>query len=202
MVSVDWPFFLVAALLTLGGLVAAAWAIFADRSRGRRRCPRCWYDMSRTEGRRCPECGREARREKRLFRTRRRWKVVFAAGLVLMLALLLGVHAKVRRALGATRKHIVAQFLVETGTLSSVGGLIGIAVGVGASVGSASFLPWILNLGIVRRFFETNFKLETQVTLWSIIVSFVVAAVVGIAFGIYPAVVASRKDPVVALRHD
>jgi putative ABC transport system permease protein len=40
------------------------------------------------------------------------------------------------------------------------------------------------------------------VTLWSIIVSFMVAAVVGLAFGIYPALVASRQDPIVALRHD
>src|SRR5690606_24462293 len=46
------------------------------------------------------------------------------------------------------------------------------------------------------------FALETQVTGWSIIVSFAVAAIVGLGFGIYPAVIASRQDPIVALRHD
>src|SRR5262249_34831615 len=56
-----------------------------DRSRGRRRCPRCWYDMMGVPGRRCPECGREARAEARLYRTRRRWRLVSLA-LVVMTA--------------------------------------------------------------------------------------------------------------------
>ena len=50
------------------------WALFWDRSRGRRRCPRCWYDMEGVPGKRCPECGRDARRERSLFRTRRQWR--------------------------------------------------------------------------------------------------------------------------------
>ena len=49
----------------------------------------------------------------------------------------------IRRALGATRKHIIAQFLVETGSLSAVGGLLGIAVGVGLSLAVGSVLPWL-----------------------------------------------------------
>ena len=108
----------------------------------------------------------------------------------------------IRRALGATRKHIIAQFLVETGSLSAVGGLLGIALGVGISVGIERFLPWLLSLPAVREIFEAEFSLETQVTGWSIIASFCVAAVVGLGFGIYPAIVASRQDPIVALRHD
>jgi putative ABC transport system permease protein len=108
----------------------------------------------------------------------------------------------IRRALGATRRHIVAQFLVETGSLSAVGGLIGIAVGVGLSVGISVALPWVLRLPMMRDVVQTRINLETQVTWWSIIVSFVVAATVGLAFGIYPALVASRQDPIVALRHD
>jgi putative ABC transport system permease protein len=108
----------------------------------------------------------------------------------------------IRRALGATRRHIVWQFLVETGTLSAVGGLLGIAMGVGLSVGVGKVLPWLLGLPLLRNFVSAKINLETQVTLWSIIVSFMVAAVVGLAFGIYPALVASRQDPIVALRHD
>jgi putative ABC transport system permease protein len=108
----------------------------------------------------------------------------------------------IRRALGATRRHIVAQFLVETGTLSAVGGLLGIAVGVGLSIGLGIALPWILKQPWLRRFIETKINLETQITWWSIVVSFLVAAMVGLIFGIYPAIVASRQDPIVALRHD
>lgn len=63
-----------------GWLVAAAaalvllWALCLDRNRKKRRCPKCWYDMSGTPGLRCPECGREVRRERSLHRARRRWK--------------------------------------------------------------------------------------------------------------------------------
>lgn len=108
----------------------------------------------------------------------------------------------IRRALGATRNHIIAQFLVETGTLSAVGGVVGIFLGVGFSIGLEEVLPWILNLSFIRGFVSTSVTLETQVTGWSIIASFMVAAVVGLGFGIYPAIVASRQDPIVALRHD
>ena len=107
----------------------------------------------------------------------------------------------IRRALGATRRHIIWQFLVETGTLSAVGGLLGIALGVGLSIG-IGVLPRLLEMRAVRNVISTTINIETQVTWWSIIVSFVVAASVGLIFGIYPALVASRQDPIVALRHD
>jgi putative ABC transport system permease protein len=107
----------------------------------------------------------------------------------------------IRRALGATRRHIIWQFLVETGTLSAVGGLLGIALGVGLSIG-IGVLPRILAMRAVRNVISMTINIETQVTWWSIIVSFVVAASVGLIFGIYPALVASRQDPIVALRHD
>jgi hypothetical protein len=69
-------------LLALG-IMVTVWAIFGDRARGRRRCPRCWYDMRGVPGLVCPECGREARSERKLHRRRRRWRWA-ALGLALL----------------------------------------------------------------------------------------------------------------------
>ncbi len=98
----------------------------------------------------------------------------------------------IRRALGATRKHIVWQFLVETSVMSAIGGVIGVALGIGLSYAAQP----------VTRFFNETVDLPTQVTMVSIIISFTVATAVGLIFGIYPARVAARQDPIVALRHD
>ena len=62
----------------LGGIATfvVVWALLSDRLAGnqsKRRCPSCWYDMSSVVGTKCPECGREARAEAKLFRARRRW---------------------------------------------------------------------------------------------------------------------------------
>ncbi len=108
----------------------------------------------------------------------------------------------IRRALGATRRHIVLQFLVETGTLSSVGGVLGIGLGVSVSLGLGHLVPFLLRFQWFKGMGTSRLVLEPQVTMWSIVVSFLVAAGVGLVFGIYPAIVASRKDPIVALRHD
>ncbi|MFG0329660.1 MAG: ABC transporter permease [Phycisphaerales bacterium] len=93
----------------------------------------------------------------------------------------------IRRALGATRRHVIMQFLVETGVLSMMGGIVGIVAGVGLAVLLGATLPE---------------QFPTHVTGWSILVSFVVACGVGLIFGIYPAGVAAQQDPIVALRHD
>jgi len=96
----------------------------------------------------------------------------------------------VRRALGATRLHILAQFLVETTVLSVVGGILGILCGLGVSGGLALLAGRIDGI-------------ETPVpTLWSIALGFTFAAVIGVLAGIYPAIKASWQDPIVALRHD
>ena len=108
----------------------------------------------------------------------------------------------IRRAIGATRRHIISQFLVETGVLSVIGGLIGIALGVGLSVGVEHVVPMLPNLPGVGRFFDIGLSLPTAVTGWSIALSFSIATVTGLVFGIYPAIVAARQDPIVALRHD
>ncbi len=70
----NWPtyaWYTTAAILGIvGTLLLIKWLI-GDRSKGRRRCPKCWYDMSATPGMTCSECGHTPRRESRLFRTRR-----------------------------------------------------------------------------------------------------------------------------------
>jgi hypothetical protein len=69
-----WAFWAAGGTVAMTGLLLCGWALLRDRSRGRRRCPRCWYDMSGVPGMKCPECGRTPRTEKRFFRTRRRWR--------------------------------------------------------------------------------------------------------------------------------
>lgn len=90
----------------------------------------------------------------------------------------------VRRAIGATRTQIVAQFLVETVVLSSVGGLIGIGIGI--------LLPWLITW---------ISGMPTILPLWGVALSLGISVGVGIIFGIYPAVRAARLDPIEALRH-
>ena len=108
----------------------------------------------------------------------------------------------IRRAVGASRGDIAIQFLIETGSLSAVGGLLGIVLGIGISVGLEGFFPWLAELFGWLPIEDAGVKLETRITGWSIIVSFLVAACTGLLFGIYPAIKASKQDPIVALRHD
>ena len=91
----------------------------------------------------------------------------------------------VRRALGAKRRHIVSQFLVETVVLSVGGGLLGIGLGV--------LIPQI-----IEQFTDMN----TIVTPAAPFFAFVISAGIGVIFGLYPAWRASRMDPVEALRHE
>jgi hypothetical protein len=79
--------------VTVGGLafLAMLLALTRDWLRGvrkppRHRCPRCWYNMEATPGLRCSECGREARSERHLAKSRRRWRVAVAAFVVLLVA--------------------------------------------------------------------------------------------------------------------
>ncbi len=101
----------------------------------------------------------------------------------------------IRRALGATRDDIVRQFLIETGVISMLGGVLGVGLGIGLTFAIGAAAPWIASkLG--------SEAIHSQLASWSIGLSFVVATVIGLVFGIYPAMVAARQDPIVALRHD
>ena len=91
----------------------------------------------------------------------------------------------IRRAIGARRGQIVMQFLVETMVLSLAGGAIGIGLGL--------FIPWLVTVFA---------KMPTIVTTSSLVLSLGISVTVGVAFGIYPAIRASRLDPIVALRHE
>jgi len=88
----------------------------------------------------------------------------------------------IRRALGAKRYHITAQFLIQTLMLSVLGGLLGIALGIGLARLVTVVANW-----------------QTIIPLWGVALSFLVSALIGIIFGLYPARAAARLDPIEAL---
>ncbi len=92
----------------------------------------------------------------------------------------------IRRALGAKRRDIIQQFLVETVVLSVVGGMSGILIGIfGAKIVA---------------YYAADFP--TIVTMYSVVLSFGISAAVGVIFGLYPAWKAAYMDPIEALRHE
>ncbi len=108
----------------------------------------------------------------------------------------------IRRAVGATRRHILWQFLVETSVLSTSGGIIGVALGVAMALFLDWAVPRLPKLALIGPLVPTDVSLPMHVTWWSIAVAFIVATLIGLVFGLYPARKAARQDPIVALRHD
>jgi putative ABC transport system permease protein len=92
----------------------------------------------------------------------------------------------VRKAIGARRSDITWQFLLEAMTLTGAGGILGVLLGCTVSYLIRTFVP----------------SLPSAVPLWSIFAGFVVAVSIGLFFGIWPAMKASRLDPIVALHYE
>ncbi len=109
-------------------------------------------------------------------------------GIVIMNIMLVSVTERtreigVRKALGARRKDILLQFLIESATMSLIGGIIGVLGGIA-----------------VAKVITLIVAFPSVVQLWSILVSLFVATAVGLFFGVYPAAKAAQLDPIVALR--
>ena len=89
------------------------------------------------------------------------------------------------RAIGATRKDIRNQFIIESFTISALGGLLGIVLGFILAMSITIFAGW-----------------PVSYSFQAIIISVLFCALVGLVFGLYPAIKASKLDPIVALQRD
>ncbi|MDQ6706296.1 MAG: FtsX-like permease family protein, partial [Acidobacteriota bacterium] len=92
----------------------------------------------------------------------------------------------VRKAIGARRRDIIGQFLAEAMALTGVGGVLGILIAVLVTMLVAVLVP----------------SLPSEVPTWAVIAGFTVSVAIGLFFGTWPAVKASRLDPVEALRYE
>jgi putative ABC transport system permease protein len=115
---------------------------------------------------------------------------LIVGGMVIMNIMLVAVVERtreigIRKSLGARRRDILNQFLVESATLSTVGAIIGIALGI-----------------LIAKIISWNFPLPAAVAPWSIVVATLLGTVVGIVSGVYPARRASLLDPIEALRQE
>lgn len=120
---------------------------------------------------------------------------LLVGGIGIMNSLLISVSQRVReiglrKAVGARSVHIIFQFLIESSFITIVGGIIGILFGIAVTF-VASII--ITNLG---------YEWQFLVPLSSVIIGFTVSFVIGIVFGLYPAIKASRVSPMEALRYE
>ena len=91
----------------------------------------------------------------------------------------------IRRSMGATKKDVVSQFIIEAAIISLIGGLIGILLGVSLAFAISKITD-----------------IPTIISWFSVLLSFFVSAAVGVIFGYMPAKKAAKEDIVVALRHE
>ncbi|HVP63311.1 MAG TPA: ABC transporter permease [candidate division Zixibacteria bacterium] len=115
---------------------------------------------------------------------------LIVGGIVIMNIMLVSVTERtreigIRKALGARRSDVLRQFLIESTTLAVVGGIIGVAAGVGIAKGVTMAIG-----------------MPSEIKAWAIASGLTVAASVGIFFGVYPARKAAQLDPIVALRFE
>jgi putative ABC transport system permease protein len=136
---------------------------------------------------------RQAEREKRI------WNLVLGSiagisllvgGIGIMNIMLATVSERtkeigIRRALGATRAHIISQFMVESTVLSSTGGMVGIFLGIAIPI-------------VVSQMSD----IETALSWWAILIAFGTSVATGVVFGVYPARRAALMNPIEALRHE
>jgi putative ABC transport system permease protein len=113
---------------------------------------------------------------------------IVVGGIVIMNIMLMTVTERtreigLRKSLGATRRDIRRQFMVEALVLTSLGGIFGVLGGWGLAWAVSSFTP-----------------LPARITLWSVGIALAVGSGAGLVFGVYPAARAARLDPIAALR--
>jgi putative ABC transport system permease protein len=113
---------------------------------------------------------------------------LLVGGIGIMNIMLVSVNERIneiglRKALGATSRNIAVQFLLESATLSILGGVVGLSLGTIATVLARPFL-------------------RAEIPPWAIVLAVSFSLLVGVIFGTYPAIVASKKDPVEALGYE